>query len=82
MAGRKVIFDHHDLFPETVEVKLGPSLGARAARICQRLTFAVANHVISTNASYAEVAHRPRRQAAAGRHDRPQRPAGRVDRSA
>ena len=56
MAGRKVIFDHHDLFPETVEVKLGSALGARAARICQRLTFAVANHVISTNASYAEVA--------------------------
>lgn len=58
LAGRRVIFDHHDLFPETVEVKLGSALGARMARLCQRLTFAVANHVVSTNASYAEVAHR------------------------
>jgi glycosyltransferase involved in cell wall biosynthesis len=56
LAGRKVIFDHHDLFPETVEVKLGSRVGARLARVCQRLTFAVANHVVSTNASYAEVA--------------------------
>lgn len=58
LAGRKVIFDHHDLFPETIEVKLGSRVGARVARICQRLTFAVANRVISTNDSYAEVAHR------------------------
>jgi glycosyltransferase involved in cell wall biosynthesis len=56
LAGRKVIFDHHDLFPETVEVKLGSRVGARLARVCQRLTFAVANHVVSTNASYADVA--------------------------
>ena len=26
LAGRKVIFDHHDLFPETVEVKFGPGV--------------------------------------------------------
>jgi glycosyltransferase involved in cell wall biosynthesis len=58
LAGRKVIFDHHDLFPETVEVKLGSRVCARLARVCQRLTFAVANHVVSTNASYAEVARR------------------------
>jgi len=64
LLGRKVIFDHHDLFPETVEVKLGSRVGARLARICQRLTFAVANHVVSTNASYAEVAHRAGRKAA------------------
>lgn len=61
LAGRKVIFDHHDLFPETVEVKLGSAAVARLARICQRLTFAVANRVIATNASYAEVAHRAKR---------------------
>jgi glycosyltransferase involved in cell wall biosynthesis len=58
LAGRKVIFDHHDLFPETIEVKLGSRVGARVARLCQRLTFAVANHVVSTNTSYAEVARR------------------------
>jgi glycosyltransferase involved in cell wall biosynthesis len=64
LAGRKVIFDHHDLFPETVEVKLGSRVGARLARVCQRLTFAVANHVVSTNASYAEVARREGARAA------------------
>lgn len=56
MTGRKVIFDHHDLFPETVQVKLRSPVAARLARLCQRLTFAVANHVIATNASYADVA--------------------------
>jgi glycosyltransferase involved in cell wall biosynthesis len=56
LAGRKVIFDHHDLFPETVYVKFGSRLAAGLARICQRLTFAVADHVIATNGSYAQVA--------------------------
>jgi glycosyltransferase involved in cell wall biosynthesis len=56
LAGRKVIFDHHDLFPETVEVKFGGGPPAAVARICQRLTMAVANHVIATNGSYADVA--------------------------
>jgi glycosyltransferase involved in cell wall biosynthesis len=55
-AGRKVIFDHHDLFPETIEVKFGPGLASRVAAWCQRLTFAVADHVLATNESYAEVA--------------------------
>ncbi|MGZ4249392.1 MAG: glycosyltransferase family 4 protein [Solirubrobacteraceae bacterium] len=58
LAGRKVIFDHHDLFPETVEVKFGPGPVARAAAWAQRLTFAVANQVLSTNESYAEIAFR------------------------
>ena len=57
LASRKVIFDHHDLFPETVEVKFGAGPAFWLARRCQRLTFAVANHVIATNTSYAEVAH-------------------------
>ena len=56
LAGRKVVFDHHDLFPETVAVKFSPGLGSRAAALCQRLTFAVADHVLATNASYADVA--------------------------
>jgi glycosyltransferase involved in cell wall biosynthesis len=58
LAGRKVIFDHHDLFPETVEVKFGAGFPTRLAAVCQRLTFAVADHVIATNESYAEVAQR------------------------
>jgi glycosyltransferase involved in cell wall biosynthesis len=56
LCGRKVIFDHHDLFPETVSVKFGSPRTAAVARLCQRLTFAVAHHVIATNASYAQVA--------------------------
>ena len=32
-------------------------MAARLARLCQRFTFAVANQVLATNASYAEVAH-------------------------
>lgn len=63
LARRKVVFDHHDLFPETVAVKFGPGIAARAAAAGQRLTFAVASHVIATNESYAEVActqgHKP-----------------------
>jgi glycosyltransferase involved in cell wall biosynthesis len=58
LAGRRVIFDHHDLFPETVEVKLGSATAKRLASFCQRMTFAVANHVIATNTSYADVARR------------------------
>lgn len=64
-AGRKVIFDHHDLFPETIEVKFGRGMASRAATWCQRLTFAVANHVLATNESYAQVA----RQAGGKRDD-------------
>jgi glycosyltransferase involved in cell wall biosynthesis len=58
LARRQVVFDHHDLFPETIQVKLGSRFAARVATVCQRLTFAVANHVIATNSSYADVAHR------------------------
>jgi glycosyltransferase involved in cell wall biosynthesis len=56
LAGRKVVFDHHDLFPETIEAKLGSRALARVALGCERLTFGVANHVLSTNESYAEIA--------------------------
>jgi glycosyltransferase involved in cell wall biosynthesis len=56
LFGRKVIFDHHDLFPETVEAKFGAGLAAKLASFGERLTFAVANHVICTNESYAEIA--------------------------
>jgi glycosyltransferase involved in cell wall biosynthesis len=55
-AGRRVVFDHHDLFPETVAVKFGAGAASRFASVCERLTFAAANHVIATNESYAEVA--------------------------
>jgi glycosyltransferase involved in cell wall biosynthesis len=56
LAGRKVVFDHHDLFPETLEVKLGLAGLGRLARACERATYRVANHVLATNESYAEIA--------------------------
>ena len=56
LAGRRVVFDHHDLFPETVDVKFGDGWASRLAAVCQRLTIAVADHILATNASYAEVA--------------------------
>jgi glycosyltransferase involved in cell wall biosynthesis len=65
LAARKVVFDHHDLFPETIEVKLGSRSAARVAALCERLTYAVANHVIATNASYAERAMRRGRKSPA-----------------
>jgi glycosyltransferase involved in cell wall biosynthesis len=58
IAGRKVVFDHHDLFPETVEVKFGRGAASKLATIAERLTFMVANHVLATNASYMDVARR------------------------
>lgn len=56
LAGRRVVFDHHDLGPETVVVKFGPGTFSRLAQVCERLTFAAANHVFATNASYAAIA--------------------------
>lgn len=55
LAGRRVVFDHHDLFPETVELRFGEGALARAARLCQNLTIDVAHHVLATNSSYAAV---------------------------
>lgn len=56
LCGRKVIFDHHDLFPETIAVKFDSAAVVGLARLTERLTFAVANRVIATNESYAEIA--------------------------
>jgi glycosyltransferase involved in cell wall biosynthesis len=63
IAGRNVIFDHHDLFPETIELKFGRGALARLARLCQNLTIDVAHHVIATNHSYADVSLRRKRPA-------------------
>lgn len=64
LAGRRVVFDHHDLFPETIEVKFGAGWTSRLAAACQRMTIAVANHVIATNDSYAQVAQQAGKSAA------------------
>jgi glycosyltransferase involved in cell wall biosynthesis len=54
--GRRVIFDHHDLFPELVEVRLGRGPWYRAAQACERATFALADHVLAANESHARIA--------------------------
>jgi glycosyltransferase involved in cell wall biosynthesis len=56
--GREVVFDHHDLGPELAEVKFGPGLLHRVASGGERLTFAVATHVLAANESHAEIALR------------------------
>jgi glycosyltransferase involved in cell wall biosynthesis len=56
LARRRVVFDHHDLAPELAAVRFGSGPLVSAARLAERLTFGVANHVLAANASHAEVA--------------------------
>ena len=56
LAGRPVVFDHHDLVPELVSVKFGAGPLVGASRVAERLTFAVASHVLAPNGSYAQTA--------------------------
>jgi len=58
LAGRSVVFDHHDLFPELVDFKTSSKWLTKAAGVAERLTYAVANQVLTTNESYAEIARR------------------------
>lgn len=53
---RKVVYDHHDLFPELFELKFGRSPLVRLLRFFQRLSFRVAHAVIVTNESQRDVA--------------------------
>ncbi len=53
----KVIFDQHDINPELYEVKFGRrDFFYRALRFAERLSFATADVIISTNESYKEIA--------------------------
>jgi glycosyltransferase involved in cell wall biosynthesis len=56
--GTKFIFDHHDLCPELFESRFpdGPRLPYRGLRALERRTHRSADHVISTNASYRDIA--------------------------
>jgi glycosyltransferase involved in cell wall biosynthesis len=56
VARRPVLYDHHDLVPELVGVRFGPGMLALLARLCERLTFATASHVLAANESHAEIA--------------------------
>lgn len=55
--GVKVIFDHHDINPEMYEAKYERrDFFYYGLRLVERLTFATADTVISTNESYREIA--------------------------
>ena len=60
LEGTKFVFDHHDLCPELYESRFpgGPRLPYRALRALERRTHRSADHVISTNDSYREIAIR------------------------
>lgn len=56
--GTRFVFDHHDLCPELFESRFpqGSRLAHRGLLFLERATFRTADHVISTNESYAEIA--------------------------
>jgi len=59
MFGKKLIFDHHDLSPEMYFARFGENSSQTAYKLLllfEKLTFRMANHVISTNESYKKIA--------------------------
>ncbi len=58
--GTVFVFDHHDLCPELYESRFpqGSRLAHRGLLFLERATFRAADHVISTNESYADIARR------------------------
>ena len=54
----RFVFDHHDLSPELFQSRFpgGPSLPYRGLRALERRTHRTADHVISTNDSYRDIA--------------------------
>lgn len=60
LLGKKFVFDHHDLSPEMFYVRFGTSPNHWVCRmlfLCEKLTFKLADHVISTNESYRDIAY-------------------------
>jgi glycosyltransferase involved in cell wall biosynthesis len=58
--GSRFVFDHHDLCPELYDSRFphGRRLPRRGLLALERATFRSADHVLATNASYAEIAFR------------------------
>jgi glycosyltransferase involved in cell wall biosynthesis len=56
--GSRFVFDHHDLCPELYDSRFpqGPGLPRRGLLALERATFRTADHVVSTNGSYARIA--------------------------
>ncbi len=58
-SGVRVVFDHHDVNPELYEQKYHrQDILYHGLRFVERLTFAIADVVLSTNTSYREIALR------------------------
>ncbi len=60
LFGKRFLFDHHDLSPEMYSAKFGKDggLALRALLFLERMTFRVADAVITTNESHKEIAVR------------------------
>jgi glycosyltransferase involved in cell wall biosynthesis len=58
LDGTRFVFDHHDLCPELFESRFpgGPKLPYKMLRALERRTHRTADHVISTNESYRDIA--------------------------
>jgi len=58
--GKQFVFDHHDLSPEMYVARFGKAEGRgpafRLLQVFEKLSFRLADHVISTNESYRAVA--------------------------
>ena len=56
--GSRFVFDHHDLCPELYDSRFpqGSRLPRRGLLALEKATFRTADHVVSTNTSYAEIA--------------------------
>jgi glycosyltransferase involved in cell wall biosynthesis len=65
--GSRFVFDHHDLCPELYDSRFpdGRQLPRRGLVALERATFRTADHVVATNASYAEIALRRGRKSPA-----------------
>lgn len=59
LFGKRFVFDHHDLSPEMYDARFGTAANPKVHKVLlgfEWLTFRLADHVISTNESYREVA--------------------------
>lgn len=57
LDGTRFVFDQHDLVPELFESRFGGrGLWYKVTRVLERVTFALADGVISTNGSYRQIA--------------------------
>ena len=57
-AGKRLVFDHHDLVPELFDVRYAARFGGLTSlvRAAERASFRLADHVISTNESFRRIA--------------------------